>query len=572
MAKRGLGISVEDKGIAKIIQHNKLIVPSNQRPYAWEEDHIRTLFEDFSSAISNKSDTYFLGTIVLTQGDEESRLEVADGQQRLATTSILIAAIRDYLISTKGTNEGKAANKYTAAFLLEFDEKTGESTPKLKLNYEDNDYFLKRVLLEPQENERLKSKPRLQSHERLNRAAELAKSHVEKVVSQFASADKSKNLYDWIGFLEESALVIQIRVPADVDAFTMFETLNDRGLRASQTDILKNYLFKNAKDRLAEIQVKWASMSSTIESVGDSDLMLQYLRHFWTLKYGYVVERDLAAQVKEKINNRQDAVNMIVDLESRAFDYTGLLSPLEYSGWPPHVDMNSRGYIYVITRILEIEQIMPLLMAIIENFDQAQLKKALRLLLASSVRFMIAGAGGGGPLNHAYGQAAKEVMDGKIKKSDELRTQIGAGILRTDAEFKEAFSKAKASKNDLARYYLRALEIKAQGGSNPELGNILEDEKTLNLEHIMPQSSSSDWSISDDVRQQYKKRLGNLALLNPSSNVKIGNSAFTEKKKVFATEDHLLTKDVAKFDEWGPQQIEKRQETLAELAAQVWQI
>ena len=96
MNGKGLGINANDVGIGATLNQNSLMVPPNQRSYAWEESHVQTLFEDLSGAISVGSQPYFLGTLVLTQGDTD-RLEVADGQQRLATTSILIAAIRDYL-------------------------------------------------------------------------------------------------------------------------------------------------------------------------------------------------------------------------------------------------------------------------------------------------------------------------------------------------------------------------------------------------------------------------------------------------------------------------------------------
>ena len=77
------------------------------------------------------------------------------------------------------------------------------------------------------------------------------------------------------------AVIIEIRVPDHFNAYTLFETLNDRGLRASQADILKNYLFGKAQDRLSEVAPKWASMASVLESVDVDDLLLTYLRHYW---------------------------------------------------------------------------------------------------------------------------------------------------------------------------------------------------------------------------------------------------------------------------------------------------
>jgi hypothetical protein len=568
MASKSLGINVTDAGIAAALNQYLLMVPPNQRSYAWEDSHVQTLFEDLSVALSNNNQTYFLGTVVLTQGSED-RLEVADGQQRLATTSILIAAIRDYL-EALGPSERKAAEKYTSEYLLIYDEMSGEHTPRFQMNYEDNNFFVNHILISAKDVVRPKFESTVPSHERLHRAAQLAKTHVENVVAQFSKpADKAKALYNWIKFLRESAMVIAIRVPDHINAYTMFETLNDRGLRASQTDILKNFLFGKAQDRLKEIQSKWSSMVATIETVGDEDLLLTYLRHHWTLSHGYTPERELASLVKDEITGRAQAVSMATGLDDFAADYTGLLGPLEHVGWSS-IDRQTRAHIYIISRILAIEQIQPLLLAVIRKFEPAQAKAATRIFLDWSVRFLVAGSGGGGPLDRAYGQLSKDVMEGNVKSIGDLKKRVSAGILRTDAEFKQAFSKGRVSKTNLARYYLRALELCMKGEQYPELGGILDDTIHFNVEHILPQSESKDWKIPEQTALQFRKRLGNMILLNPDINAKIGGNGFAEKKKLFVKSPLLLTQAVGKFAQWGPAEIDERQEALADLAVKIW--
>lgn len=569
MSGKGLGINAHDVGIGATLNQHLLMVPPNQRSYAWESSHVQTLFEDLSGAISAGGQPYFLGTLVLTQG-EGDRLEVADGQQRLATTSILIAAIRDYL-EGMGPQEKKAAAKYTSEYLLIYDETTGENTPRLQMNYEDNDFFLNQILISVSEIERTKTEPSVPSHQRLFNAAGHAREHVAKIVSQFAKADKAKELYKWVKFLRDSAMVISIRVPDHINAYTMFETLNDRGLRASQTDILKNFLFGKAQDRLTEIQMKWSSMAATIETVGDENLLLTYLRHHWTLSHGYTAEREMAALVKNEINGRQQALNMATGLDELAPDYIGLLNPLEHVGWQ-NVDKQTRAYIYIITRVLAIEQILPLLLAVLKKFEVAQARTSMKMFLSWSVRFLVAGSGGGGPLDRAYGQLAKEVMGAEIKTANQLREKVRAGVLRTDAEFKQAFSKARVTKTTLARYYLRALELHKEGDSNADLGGTLDESYSFNVEHVLPQREAAGWKIQEQTAQQFRKRLGNMILLNPDENVKLGTKPFSEKRKVYARSPLLLTQAVGKYKEWGPLQIDEWQEHLAELASEIWPI
>ena len=82
-------------GTGTVLKRNRLAVPLNQREYSWTERNVQDLFQDLSEAMTSGKQAYFLGVIVLTTG-EEDKLEIADGQQRLATTTILLAAIRDF--------------------------------------------------------------------------------------------------------------------------------------------------------------------------------------------------------------------------------------------------------------------------------------------------------------------------------------------------------------------------------------------------------------------------------------------------------------------------------------------
>lgn len=568
MKKQGLGINAHDVGIGATLKQNLLTVPPNQRSYAWEETHVQTLLDDLSAAIQSDGQPYFLGTLVLTQGDG-GRLEVADGQQRLATTSIFIAAIRDRLEGL-GAPERKAADKFTSTFLLEYDVVSGENTPRLMMNYEDNVYFTNQILISPSEVNRAASPADASSHQRLYNAADVARRHVANIVSQFSKTEtQARELYRWVDFLEHNAMVIAIRVPDTINAYTMFETLNDRGLRASQTDILKNFYFGKAGDRLPEMQHRWATMSATIEAVGGEDLIITYLRHNWTLTHGYTPERDLAAQVKNEVTGKQQSLNLVSELDALSNDYAGLQNPLEYVGWN-NVDKETRAYIYNITRILEIEQILPLLMAVIKKFGADQTKAAMRMFLSWSVRFLVAGSGGGGPLDRAYGDLAKRVYEGQITTTKQLREQVRPGVLRTDAEFQQAFSKARVTKGVLYRYYLRALEACMEGDSNSDLGGTLDDSFAYNAEHIMPQRESADWPIAEQTAMQFRRRLGNMVLLNPEQNVRLGNKGFDEKRAVYSGSPLLITQQIGGYLTWGPNEIDEWQGRLAELAVKIW--
>ena len=98
-------IHIELLGIGQAIYNKMLALPFYQRSYAWEDKHVLDLFNDTIKAIDTGESEYFLGTIVTTKNDT-ARPEVSDGQQRLATVTILFSAIRDYFYNS-ATEENK---------------------------------------------------------------------------------------------------------------------------------------------------------------------------------------------------------------------------------------------------------------------------------------------------------------------------------------------------------------------------------------------------------------------------------------------------------------------------------
>jgi hypothetical protein len=78
--------------------------------------------------------------------------------------------------------------------------------------------------------------------------------------------------------------------------------------------------------------------------------------------------------------------------------------------------------------------------------------------------------------------------------------------------------------------------------------------------------------VTEETAQAYGRRLGNMVLLNPNVNVKIGNKSFAEKNLIHAASPLILTQEVAEYDDSGPVQVDQRQDKLANLAAKIWAI
>ena len=558
-----IGLTIHDVGIASALSRWQLAVPVNQRSYAWTDDPVETLLHDLTKAFNNSQPIYFLGTIVLTEAPKGVR-EVADGQQRLATISILVAAIRDYLIELGDT---QAAGLYQSEYLIKYDPPSGTQRAKMHLNNQDNQYFYNNILLPPAERS-AEITTKFSSNTRLQSAANKAHEHVRNVTSALALKDRPKRLYQWIEYLKESALIITITVPQKVsNAFRMFETLNARGVRASQVDILKNHLLELSGDSKDQAHTHWMSMLSVIEAHGGDGLVLDFIRHLWISQHGPTTEAELGDKFEEKIRAERQALDFVALLDSAAPDYVAILSPLQSPRWatfPSH----TRSTINIISNDLGGKQIRPLILAVTRHFSPEEAIKAYRSFLSWSVRFLIVGGAGGGKLERNYGQAALSVSNGSVKTIAALITAM-EDVLPRDTQFEEEFSRAAVKRANLARYYLRAIAAHRANDPLPQL-LINEDPNAVNLEHVLPVTPSSDWKLDADTAAAYYKRIGNMVLLGSKDNVEAGNKSFDAKRQILADSPISITSEVAAYSEWGTEEIKARQILLAKDAPKVW--
>jgi len=552
-------IGFDHLGLGSVLSRNRLTVPLNQREYSWEKQHVTDLLTDFSRALTKKS--YFLGTIVLTTTHDDA-LEVIDGQQRLATTTILIAAIRDFLLSIK---EDVLVNSIEQDFLFKIIREKKEKAPRLTLNHQDKDYFIARVLERPKSPERARAQPKKQSHELMDDAAKLAALHIKQILSPHKRDNYVPILNDWLAFIEHSAQVITLLVPDDLNAYVMFETLNDRGLKTSQADLVKNYLFGEANGKLRDAQLKWAAMNGLLDGLGIDEITLTYLRHLAISLFGHTREKEVLERVKTRISGERSALDFLDSLSENANDYVAIMTPT-HAKWNQYRP-STRERLHSLV-ILRVTVLRPLLLAVVRRFSKAEIEKAIRLFVCWSVRFLIVGGGRTGTVEETCANLAKEVNDEAIQSVTKL-AQAMQRIVPSDPEFEAVFSTARVANTQLARYYLRALELKKKAKAEPEW--IPKDDIVINLEHVLPENPGGNWPDFDtDTAQLYYNRLGNMVLLQASQNTLVGNSAFAEKKDVLKRSTFMLTTEVGKKKTWGKEDINARQKKLAALAVQTW--
>jgi hypothetical protein len=555
-------IAFQQVGIAGILRQYRLAVPPNQREYVWDKQ-VTTLLQDFAKAISDEEGEYFLGTIV-TIPRSPDLLEVVDGQQRLATVAILLSEIRNYLAGS----EPLIAESIDNGFLTDIDREKREKVAKLRLNLDDNEFF--RTMIAAKKDDK-RPKPTRVSHQLINDAFKEARTQIRHIVSTFDPKDHGDALNKWIRFVEHGAQVILLKVPTDVNAYKMFETLNDRGLKTSQADLIKNYLFgQSGTTRIMEAQQKWALMRGTLESLDEDDITVTFLRHALIALRGFLREGEVYEAVQAIAKGPQTSLQFLTNLEKLANTYVAIFNP-EHEKWNTYPDSMRRAI--QTLNLLNIRPFRPLMLAVASKFAPKEANEAFRLFITWGVRLIIASSTRSGSVELPIAAAANKIFSGddktQITQASALRKEL-SGVIPVDEQFRQAFEVATVSKASLARYYLRSLEMAAKNESNPWfIPN--DDRGAINLEHVLPERPEGNWEQFDEESVRvYVKKLGNLALLLAKNNSDLKSSDFETKKAIYKDSPYKLTKQISTISDWSPSAISERQKELAKLALRVW--
>ena len=552
-------ITFRQMGIASIFKQYRLTVQPHQRDYSWTAKEVNTLFQDIAKAIRDTERGYFLGTIVtILKSNEE--LQIIDGQQRLATTTILLAAFRDYLKDKEPVLHEALNNHY----LTGIDMHSRERTSRLKLNLDDNDYFRARVTEQVDIPEITRKSQRL-----LAEAFQEAKTRVINIVSGANEKEHGDIINQWIDYLQANAQVILLVVNNEANAYRMFETLNDRGLKTSQADLIKNYLYGRAEGRIQEVQQKWQLMRGALETMAKKDITVIFLRHALTVIGGFVREYKVYEEIQQRARAPQPAVSLINTLESLAKTYVAIFNP-EHDKWAP-CSHPTRHAIEVLS-FLDVKPARALVLAITHKIaNHNALESFLRYCVSVCVRLMVTNKTRTGSTEEGLAGAAHKIYNGDIIDIAAVREELKSTVPQ-DEEFSRAFQVATVSNTKLARYYLRSLEMAAKNQREPWLIPN-EDRNAINLEHILPEEPGDNWpQYTGEQAKLFWKRIGNLVLLRLSDNSFLKSAGFAVKKPILEKSPYILTRQAGEASEWTTDDINNRQKVLAEYALKAWPI
>lgn len=549
--------------LAKIFSSDfDFVIPPYQRPYAWTDDQVLELFDDLHSFYLSEpeDDSYFLGSIVLIKDEGKPFSEVIDGQQRLTTLTIFIAAITSLL-------DGEARSDFEGYIREPGRFSQGISAkPRLALRERDREFFANYIqafkfvelneldpaqLEEPQQN--------------IQRNARLLKN---KLVSVFAG-DTNK-LLKFGAFIIQRCFLVVVSTPSQQSAFRVFSVLNSRGLDLLPTDIIKSDVIgKIESGKQEEFTNKWEELEVKTGRSGFAELFAHIRMIYARTK----AQRTLLEEFKEHlIKSAPSSEGLILEViepyaeayliaknseyvsTANASDINTLLkwlNRIDNSDWmscaikflaDQHADSD-----YVLWFFQKLERLAAYMHVSAKNVNQ-------RIARYAVVLEELLGA-------HSFASPIQSIELTEAEK-DEMKDVLNSNIYHLTARRRN--------------YLILRLDSFMSDGAATY------NSQVLTIEHVLPQTvaSDSEWGKNwpeEEVRKNWVHKIANLVPLTQQRNSSAGNFDFDRKKQAYfggrkGVSSYVLTTQVLNTPVWNLDVVKERQTTLLNTLTANWDL
>ena len=528
-----------------------IVVPEWQRDYSWTTSEVETFwldllaFSDRFPADSIKGKEYFLGSVVLVVRDDAHLL--LDGQQRVATATILLSVVRQYLHQYREN----AATRVNQRFIADYDDAADKKTYKLTLNRYDRDFF--RSTIQDEHTNGHNPTPELKSHELIHKARSF---FAERFEEEYIALNDGLAAFQWAlriqQILTNHMSVVAVTSDDEDSAASVFETLNDRGIGLSTPDLLRNLLIRRARgvDR-DEVVECWLHVLEVDEEARVQD----FLRHYWLSRHGDVKTRRLYREIKDHVeDNNVDSLELSRELRQAAIQYRELVAA-------KHDDAVTAKLLQDL-QDLGAKALLPAVMSAEDVGGETDVRDLLADLVTFFVRHNVVGKLENSRLETVVFRLARNLREDR--DFDAAHSALFDGLPTLD-RFQNQFALASVSRQKSARYLLRKLELARRSTEEIDIA----EASCVHVEHIYPRSPrDSQWPR----HKQVVNRLGNLTLLSRKLNQSVKNAGFEEKREAYRTSELMLTRELADVPEWNTDTIDARQLTLAREARDIWML
>ena len=557
-------ISGAEYPLAKIFSSDfDYAIPSYQRPYAWTEVQAGDLFSDlYDFFVKEKDDTYFLGSIVLIKDEGKPNAEVIDGQQRLTTLTILLAALTSYFsgdLRSDFENYLREPGRASQGLMPKPRLTLRERDRKFFADYVQNLKFKELIALDPAQLDN-------ESQRNIRRNAELL---LQKLDVSFQGA--TERLCEFGAFLVQRCFLVAVSTPSQQAAFRVFSVLNSRGLDLLPTDIIKSDIIGNIKspDKQDDVTERWEELEVQTGRDGFAELFGHIRMIFAKEKARRTLLEEFREQVIKKYESPETLMSTVVEPFAEAYliakkcQYLSTtnaaavnallkwLNRIENSDWLPSaikfLATQGKNADYVLWFFRKLERLASFMH--ICGYDVNQ-----RIERYASVLSELEGS-------HSLEAPISAVDLGPEEKSEMLQVLDGDIYLMTARRRNHLLLRLDAFLGDGAATY---------------------DNGLLTIEHVLPQTvdPASDWQAlwpDEALRKRWVHRLANLVPLTQKRNSKAQNYDFDTKKSAYfggkhGVSSYVLTTQVLNAASWTPGIVAQRQTDLIDVLATRWDL
>jgi uncharacterized protein with ParB-like and HNH nuclease domain len=568
--ERLLKVKASETKLRELLEGSKQFqIPLFQRPYSWSKKEWNALWKDLMEVYNEREEYHFLGPIV-TQAvpgtpDGISPFLLIDGQQRLTTLSILLAALRDRL---KEHNSESAAELQELYLINRF--KKGDARYKILPTQADQEVYQQVVQEE--------------MNECRNIIYEAYKFFVNQLKNGNLEEDNSSiDLAKFKNVVLENLTLVSITLDDRDNPYIIFESLNHRGAPLTQADLVRNYFFMQLTEKEQQIKVYddiWLPLQEQFKANAGEDKYLKELtRAFWCYlrKEGVAVSQNNIYQTLKARLDKKSADEVLSELKEFSQFATYYIRICF-----PQKEPNSRlQRWFERLKGLDFSNCHPLLLNLYRDYAEnklslKQFEQALQYVESYFVRRLFVGL-----TTRWMDKIFNNLYQDVEKRLQEQKSSNFVSGLREHLRNLPSSSKAQVWPDDnLFRQSI--IENPVSGSRVRLLLESLEEPLTkfqvktdnLTLEHIMPQTLTDEWRTllgenAQEVHTRWLHTLGNLTLTPYNS--EMSNNPFSDKlpylKNSALTLDNQYFKNV---QTWNAQEMQTRAEYLADIAVKVW--
>jgi uncharacterized protein with ParB-like and HNH nuclease domain len=566
-------------------EYDQFVIPAYQRSYVWGIDELENFWNDFVTRSEGQSQLHLVGSIIISKSkDDAKKYGVVDGQQRLITSSLVLAALRDVW----GTRFGFADQDYynLERFIVRNDRTKG-TLMKIRVADSIRDVFESIIVAK-----QMPTSPKGADEKAVLTAYRFFLNRAETMIDRPKLTDDNKKNMLWT-CLENmfNSNAVLVTLDDEDDAYEVFEGFNARGVELSIADLFKNLIIQKVGGTEAEKEValsKWNEINTIVRELNIPKFNINtYLRYFWIRNHQYIGEKELYRRIKKET---KDYGKLLNQLYAAALDIKVLFSDNVFEikdliGGEPKRSASVNDSLKAL-RVMNTQSYMVWLMSLTDstarvNISAKWIATAMRHVEVFSFRYFGVSKLPANRVEKFYARLSRELF-AAVDQNDlgKIETVVLNTFIKDINEDKllpakeqflldfEAIS-LQSNNKPFIRYVLSILEDEA-GTKEKRI-----DQQAVNIEHILPQKPSKEWAISAAELKESVNRLGNLTILLEKINATMSNKPIRPKMELLRGSQLHLNHDIIQQVEdseyvWGPTEIGTRQVSLAQKAEKAW--